>query len=74
MTDFDPASRPMSEHEIARVLRAWFDCIVGSLEPGALRFLRDQCVRAERTPANVEIVATIDRRLAKIREVPLPGS
>lgn len=60
--------------EFARISRAWFDCIVESLEPAALRFLRDQCLRAERTPANVEIVATIDRQLANLRAVPPRGS
>jgi hypothetical protein len=74
MDDFEPAiGRPKAD-EIATDLRARFDCIIMSLEPAALRFLRGQCLRAERTPANEEILATIDRRLSPVKVVPPPGS
>jgi hypothetical protein len=66
MDDLDlPASGPALDPEIARILRAWFDVIIDELPPDALRLVRQQCFRAERTPANMEIAGTIEPRLAK---------
>ncbi len=48
---------------MAKLLRIEFDAIIDGLIPEALFLLREQCIRAEPTPANREIVARIDRRL-----------
>lgn len=49
------------------VLRALFDRIIDTLEPDALAVLRAQVVGAAPTPANLEILATIDRRVAALQ-------
>lgn len=61
------------ERDVARMLRVWFDVIIEGLPADALDLLRMQCLRAERTPANVKIVATIDRRLVRLRGCPPIG-
>jgi hypothetical protein len=68
------ASTRADEHDVARLLRAWFDAIIDGLSADVLAVVREQCVRAERSCANVEIVATIDRRLQLLRESPPRGS
>jgi hypothetical protein len=58
------------DRELARVLRAWFDCLIEAMSPEVLALVREQCLRTARTAANVEIVATIDRRMAQLRACP----
>ena len=60
--------------EITLVLRAWFDAMIDGLSIDALRLLREECRRAKLSSANVEIMATIDRRLAQLRANPPRGS
>lgn len=75
VTDIDlPVGSEPGAHEVAKMLRGWFDTIIDSLSADALSVLRAQCLRAEQTAANAEIIATIDRRLARLRECRLPGS
>lgn len=72
--ELSAVDRNVSERELALMLRAWFDAIIDGLSPDALRLVREQCLRVERTAANVEIIATIDRRLVRLRECPPRGS
>ena len=46
---------------MTQLFRAWFDCIVDSLSPEALMLVREICVRAGSSPANAEVIASIDR-------------
>jgi hypothetical protein len=68
-----PAVAEISTEEKVALLRVLFECIIGQLEPAALRVLRAECINHPRhADATEKIVAAIDQRLSRITRSQLP--